>query len=433
MQVTVENVSELGRKMTVTVEDANIEQAVQARLKQIRPTVKMPGFRPGKVPMKMVEQSHGAAARRDVIDALVQNSMQEAFTQEKVNPASPPHIESMNEEGNTLVYTMVYEVFPELDVVNLDGIEIEKVVAQVEDEDVDKMIDTLREQRMTWEPLKRGAKEGDGVTIDFVGRIDGEEFEGGKGSDVLIVIGDGSMLPEFENQLLGAKAGQTLTVNMTFPEDYRAEHLQGKDATFDVTVKSVAKKKLPKLDKEFAKLCGVEAGVAALKKEVRANMERELANAVKAQNKRMVMDKLVEKNEMTLPEAPVEREAQYLAEQAKNNLRNQGVNVDNIPFDIENFKEQAKRRVLLSVLLGKIISDNKIEPDEEKVKAVIDDIAANYEDPENVVKYYMNDQQKLSEIQMMVVEDSVVDWVCEQVKVTEKTASFSEVMNSATA
>ncbi len=433
MQVTVENVSELGRKMTVTVEDANIEQAVQARLKQIRPTVKMPGFRPGKVPMKMVEQSHGAAARRDVIDALVQNSMQEAFTQEKVNPASPPHIESMNEEGNTLVYTMVYEVFPELDAVNLDGIEIEKVVAQVEDEDVDKMIDTLREQRMTWEPLKRGAKEGDGVTIDFVGRIDGEEFEGGKGSDVLIVIGDGSMLPEFENQLLGAKAGQTLTVKMTFPEDYRAEHLQGKDATFDVTVKSVAKKKLPKLDKEFAKLCGVEAGVAALKKEVRANMERELANAVKAQNKRKVMDKLVEKNEMTLPEAPVEREAQYLAEQAKNNLRNQGVNVDNIPFDIENFKEQAKRRVLLSVLLGKIISDNKIEPDEEKVKAVIDDIAANYEDPENVVKYYMNDQQKLSEIQMMVVEDSVVDWVCEQVKVTEKTASFSEVMNSATA
>ncbi len=433
MQVTVENVSELGRKMTVTVEDANIEQSVQARLKQIRPTVKLPGFRPGKVPMKMVEQSHGAAARRDVIDALVQNSMQEAFTQEKVNPASPPHIESMNEEGNTLVYTMVYEVFPELDAVNLDGIEIEKVVAQVEDEDVDKMIDTLREQRMTWEPLKRGAKEGDGVTIDFVGRIDGEEFEGGKGSDVLIVIGDGSMLPEFENQLLGAKAGQTLTVNMTFPEDYRAEHLQGKEATFDVTVKSVAKKKLPKLDKEFAKLCGVEAGVAALKKEVRANMERELANAVKAQNKRKVMDKLVEKNEMTLPEAPVEREAQYLAEQAKNNLRNQGVNVDNIPFDIENFKEQAKRRVLLSVLLGKIISDNKIEPDEEKVKAVIDDIAANYEDPENVVKYYMNDQQKLSEIQMMVVEDSVVEWVCEQVKVTEKTASFSEVMNSATA
>ncbi len=433
MQVTVENVSELGRRMTVTVEDANIEQAVQERLKSIQPTVKMSGFRPGKVPAKMVAQSHGGTARRDIIDALVQSSMQEAFAQEKINPASPPHIETMKEEGSALIYSMAYDIFPEVKEINLKGIELERATAEVQDEDVDTMLETLREQRMTWEPLKRAAKEEDGVTIDFVGSIDGEEFDGGKGSDVLVIIGDGNMLPEFENQLVGKKTGQDTSITMTFPEDYRAEHLQGKQASFAVTVKSVAKKKLPKLDKDFAILCGVEAGIAALKKEVRANMTRELSTTLKSQNKRKVMDKLTANNEVSLPEGPVQREAEYLMEQAKTNLTNQGVNVEGIPFDIENFKDPAKQRVLLSLLIGKIISDNNIEPEEDKVKAAIDAIASSYEDPEDVVKFYMNDQQKLSEIQMMVVEDTVVDWIYENVKVEETTSTFSDVMNAATA
>ncbi|MTI64747.1 trigger factor [Methylophaga sp.] len=430
MQVTVENVSELGRRMTVTVEDANIEKAVQERLKSIRPNVKMAGFRPGKVPMNMVARSHGPAARRDVIDSLVQESMREAFTQEGINPAGPPHIDSMDEEGEKFVYTLNYEVFPEVDSIKLDDITLEKTVAEVTDEDVDKMIETLREQRMSWEPLKRGAKEGDGVTIDFVGTIDGEEFQGGKGKDVLIELGEGRMLPEFEEQLIGKKADQEVEVTMTFPEDYRAEHLQGKTAKFDVTVKQVAKKKLPKLDKEFAAMCGVEEGIAALKKEVRANMERELASALKTLNKRRAMDMLAEKNELALPEAPVEREAQYLAEQAKNNLRNQGVNVEGIPFDLENFKPNAQNRVKLSLLIGKIISDNEIKPDEDRVKQAIDNIAASYEDPEEVVNYYMNNQERLSEIQMTVVEDMVVEWIFDHVKVEESTSTFSDVVNA---
>ena len=281
--------------------------------------------------------------------------------------------------------------------------------------------------------IKTAAKKGHGVTIDFVGSIDGEEFDGGKGSDVLVVIGDGSMLAEFEEQLVGAKTGQDITITMTFPKDYRAENLQGKKASFAATVKSVAKKVLPKLDKEFAALCGVEAGVAALKKEVRANMTRELETALKAQNKRNVMDSIVANNEVELPTAPVEREAEFLMNQAKTNLANQGVKVDGIPFDIENFKDGAKKRVALSLLIGKIISDNDIKPEEKKVKEVIDGIAASYEDPEDVIKFYMNDQQKLSEIQMMVVEDSVVEWIYDKVKVTEKTSTFGEVMNSASA
>lgn len=431
MQVTVENVSELGRKMTVTVEDANIEQAVQKRLVSIRPNVKMAGFRPGKVPMTMIAKTHGPAARREVIDQLVQDSMREAFNQEKINPASTPNIDSMREEGSALVYTLNYEIFPELESINLDKIKLEKTVAEVSDEDVDVMLDTLRDQRSSWEPLKRAAKEEDGVTIDFVGRIDGEEFQGGKGKDVLVVIGNGSMLPEFEQQLVGVKADQETTITMTFPDDYRAEHLRGKTAEFAVTVKQVAKKKLPKLDKEFAELCGVEGGVAALKKEVRANMERELKSALKAANKRKAMDTVADNNEISLPEAPVEREARYLMEQAKNNLRQQGVNVEGIPFELDAFKDSAEKRVKLSLLIGKIISDNGIKPDEAKVKEAIDAIAASYEDPEDVVNYYMTNQDKLSEIQMMVVEDAVVEWIYDHVKVTESTSSFSEVMNAA--
>lgn len=431
MQVTVENVSELGRKMTVTVEDANIEQAVQKRLASIRPNIKMAGFRPGKVPMTMVVKTHGPAARREVIDQLVQDSMREAFSQEKVNPASTPNIDSMKEEGSALVYTLNYEIFPELDSIKLDKLKLEKTVAEVADEDVDVMLDTLREQRASWEPLKRAAKEEDGVTIDFVGRIDGEEFQGGKGKDVLVVIGNGSMLPEFEQQLVGVKADQETTITMTFPDDYRAEHLRGKTAEFAVTVKQVAKKKLPKLDKEFAELCGVDGGVAALKKEVRANMERELSSTLKAKNKRAAMDAVAENNDIALPAAPVEREARYLMEQAKNNLRQQGVKVEGIPFELDAFKDSAEKRVKLSLLIGKIISDNGIKPDEAKVKEAIDSIAASYEDPEDVVNYYMTNQDKLSEIQMMVVEDAVVDWIYDHVKVTESTSSFSAVMNAA--
>ena len=433
MQVTVENVSELGRRMTVTIDDANIGQSIAERLIAIRPSVKMSGVRPGKVPMKMVEQSHGPSARREVIDSLVQSSMQEAFVQENINPAGRPHIDKMEEKGDMFVYSMSYDVFPDVKEINLKGIKVEKITAEVQDSDVDTMLETLREQRISWEPLKRAAKETDGVTIDFVGSIDGEEFDGGKGVDTLVVIGDGNMLPEFENQLIGTKAGQETTITMTFPDDYRAEHLKGKEASFVITVKSVAKKKIPKLDKAFAELCGVDGGIAALKKEVRANMTRELTSTLKTGNKRKVMDSLTENNELALPETPVEREAEHLMEQAKTNLRNQGVNIDGIPFNIDNFKDNAKKRVLLSLLIGKIISDNDIKPEEEQVKSVIDGIASSYEDPEDVVKFYMNDQQKLSEIQMMVVEDSVVEWILDQVKVEETSSTFSEVMNAANA
>jgi trigger factor len=433
MQVTVENVSELGRRMTVTVEDANIDQAVQERLKAIQPNVKLAGFRKGKVPMKMVARSHGPSARNEIVDELVQSSMRDAFVQESINPAGPPHIETMKEEDGALIYEMSYEVFPDVKEIKLDAITIEKTVAEVKDEDVDAMLDTLREQRMTWEPLKRGAKEEDGVKVNFIGSIDGEEFQGGKADNFQVIIGSGNMIPGFEEQLIGKKAGQETEITVTFPEDYQAEHLAGKEAKFDVTVLEVAKKKLPKLDKEFAELCGVDGGIAALKKEVRANMTRELENALKTQNKRRVMDSIVENNPVELPEAPVTREAEFLMEQAKNNLKQQGVNVEGIPFDPENFKDSAKNRVALSVLIGKIITDNEIKPDEDRVKAQIENIASSYEAPEDVIKFYETNQERMNEVNMMVVEEQVVEWIYDRVKVEESTSTFSEVMNASAA
>ena len=434
MQVTVENVSELGRRMTVTVEDANVEQSIQERLKAVQPTMKAAGFRPGKVPMKMVEQAHGASARRNVIDDIIQSSMQEAFVQEGINPASPPQLEELDEQENgAFVYTLSYEVFPEIKDIELNGVSVEQTTAEVNDEDVDEMIETLRDQRATWESLKRGAKEGERLIVDFVGTIAGEEFQGGAGNDVEIIIGSGNMIADFEQQLEGKKAGQKATVTVTFPEDYQAEELAGKTAEFAVTIKDVAKKKLPKLDKEFAALCGVDGGVAALKKEVKANMTRELANALKNKNKRAVMDTLTKNNDVALPEAPVLREAEFLMEQAKRNLQSQGVNIEGVPFTIDGFKESAEQRVALSLLIGKIISDNDIQADEARIKEIINVIASSYEDPEDVVNYYMNDEQKLSEVRMMVVEDQVVEWVCKQVNVDEKSATFSEIMNSSAA
>ena len=430
MQVTVEKVSELGRRMTVTVEDTNIEQTIQERLIAIRPNMKAAGFRPGKVPMKMVEQMHGGTARRDVIDNIVQSSMEEAFVQEKINPAGRPSIEKLNEEGGALVYSMTYEVFPDIKKINLKGASIEKITAEVQDDDVNTMLETLREQRVIWEPVKRGVKEEEQITIDFAGAIGGETFQGGTGTDVEIIIGSGQMLPEFEGQLVGKKAGQNTTVTVDFPKDYQAEQLAGKTAEFAVTVKAVAKKKLPKLDKAFAELCGVEAGIAALKKEVRANMGRELENALKQKNKKTILDMLTEKNSVTLPDEPVEREAVHLMEQAKKNLEKQGVNIKSIPFTTSGFKDPAKQRVALSLLIGKIISDNKLQADDDRVKAVVELMASSYDDPEDVIKYYMNDPQKLSEVQMMVVEDMAVEWITEQVKVEEKASTFSEVMNS---
>lgn len=429
MQVSVENTADLQRRMTITLDDANIQQQVEQRLSALRPNVKIAGFRKGKVPMKMVAQMHGASIKQEVIDKVIQESMQEAFLQEKITPAGRPKLETINEEGLIFSYVISYEVFPEVNTIELQDISADKVTATVADDDVNDMITTLREQRAEWEVVERASQTTDRVTIDFVGKIDGEIFEGGEGKEVPVVIGAGAMLPDFESQLTGVVASQSLTIEVQFPDDYQAENLQGKMAMFDITVNQVEQKNLPILDDAFAAQCGVQNGLSNLNDEVKNNMVRELDNALKQKNKQAVMEQLAAKNSLLLPEVAVDREAEHLMNQAKNNLQQQGVDIKNIPFTIDSFKDSAKQRVTLSLLIGKIIEDNNIEADDESVKVVIDTIAGSYENADNVVDYYMNDPQKLSEVKMMVVEDKVVDWLYQQIEVNTVNATFSEVMN----
>ena len=429
MQVSVENTADLQRRMTITLDDANIQQQVEQRLSALRPNVKKAGFRKGKVPMKMVAQMHGASTKQEIIDKVIQESMQEAFLQEKITPAGRPKLETIDEEGLIFSYVISYEVFPEVNTIELKDISADKVTATVTDDDVNDMITTLREQRAEWEVVERASQTTDRVTIDFVGKIDGEIFEGGEGKEVPVVIGAGAMLPDFESQLTPVVAGQSLTIEVRFPEDYQAENLQGKMAMFDIAVHQVEQKNLPILDDAFAAQCGVQNGLSNLNDEVKNNMVRELDNALKQKNKQAVMEQLADKNNLLLPEVAVDREAEHLMNQAKNNLQQQGVDIKNIPFTIDSFKDSAKQRVTLSLLIGKIIEDNNIEADDESVKVVIDTIAGSYENADNVVDYYMNDPQKLSEVKMMVVEDKVVDWLYQQIEVNTVNATFSEVMN----
>ncbi|HAQ50898.1 MAG TPA: trigger factor [Gammaproteobacteria bacterium] len=429
MQVSVENTADLQRRMTITLDDANIQQQVEQRLSALRPNVKIAGFRKGKVPMKMVAQMHGASTKQEIIDKVIQESMQEAFLQEKITPAGRPKLETIDEEGLIFSYVISYEVFPEVNTIELKDISADKVTATVTDDDVTDMITTLREQRAEWEVVERASQTTDRVTIDFVGKIDGEIFEGGEGKEVPVVIGAGAMLPDFESQLTPVVAGQSLTIEVRFPEDYQAENLQGKMAMFDIAVHQVEQKNLPILDDAFAAQCGVQNGLSNLNDEVKNNMVRELDNALKQKNKQAVMEQLAAKNSLLLPEVAVDREAEHLMNQAKNNLQQQGVDIKNIPFTIDSFKDSAKQRVTLSLLIGKIIEDNSIEADDESVKVVIDTIAGSYENADNVVDYYMNDPQKLSEVKMMVVEDKVVDWLYQQIEVNTVNATFSEVMN----
>ena len=429
MQVSVENTADLQRRMTITLDDANIQQQVEQRLSALRPNVKKAGFRKGKVPMKMVAQMHGASTKQEIIDKVIQESMQEAFLQEKITPAGRPKLETIDEEGLIFSYVISYEVFPEVNTIELKDISADKVTATVTDDDVTDMITTLREQRAEWEVVERASQTTDRVTIDFVGKIDGEIFEGGEGKEVPVVIGAGAMLPDFESQLTPVVAGQSLTIEVRFPEDYQAENLQGKMAMFDIAVHQVEQKNLPILDDAFAAQCGVQNGLSNLNDEVKNNMVRELDNALKQKNKQAVMEQLADKNNLLLPEVAVDREAEHLMNQAKNNLQQQGVDIKNIPFTIDSFKDSAKQRVTLSLLIGKIIEDNSIEADDESVKIAIDTIAGSYENADNVVDYYMNDPQKLSEVKMMVVEDKVVDWLYQQIEVNTVNATFSEVMN----
>lgn len=431
MQVSVETTQGLERRLTITVPAESVDNAVKARLQQLAKTQRINGFRPGKVPVSVIKKRYGQAVRQEVAGDVMQQNFYQAIVQEKINPAGMPAFElTKDQDGEDLEFVAKFEVYPEVEVKGVEEIELEKTVVEISDADLDNMMETLQKQHGEWKEVRRKARKDDRVVIDFVGTVDGEEFEGGKAEDFTLELGKGRMIPGFEEPLVGAKKGEEVTVDVTFPEDYHAEALKGKAAQFAVSVKKVEGLNLPKVDEEFAKLFGIEDGdVEALKAEVRKNMERELSTTLKNELKEAVIAKLIEKNEMDVPAALVEQEINALREQAKQRFSQQGggANMPELPGDL--FKDNAKRRVTIGLLLGEIIKQNELKADQEKVDSLIETMASAYEDPQEVVEYYKNNQELMQQMQNVALEEQAIEWVVSKAKTTDVTKAFDEVMN----
>jgi trigger factor len=431
MQVSIEALEGLERKMTVQIPSERVSEAVEKKLRDLSKTVRIDGFRPGKVPLKVVQQKFGGHVRQEVIGDVIESSYREALVQEQVRPAGTPSIDSISsEEKQDMSYTATFEVYPEVEALDLKSIEVDKVVAEINDADFDAMLEKLREQRKTWKETKAAAKKGFQVMVDFEGRIDGELFDGGAGKDMPVEIGAGQMLPEFESGLEGIKEGEQRVVEVNFPEDYHGTDVAGKTAEFTLKATRVSKPELPEIDAEFAKGFGVEDGdLDKMRADIRANMEKEKTDRLKANLKNRVMAGLLEHNSILAPSALVSEEIDNLRAQAAQRMGQDPGSMDEASFPDELFREEASRRVQLGLLISEVIKQHKIELNQELVDSTIEQMAISYEQPDQVRAYYRQNQQARSSIEAMVLEDQVVDHILEHAQVTDKEVSFEDLMN----
>ncbi|MDP5212959.1 trigger factor [Pseudoalteromonas tunicata] len=429
MQVSVETTQGLERRLTITVPAANIDSEVKKRLQQLSRTQRIDGFRPGKVPVSIINKRYGTAVRQEVAGELMQRKYYEAVIAEKLNPAgAPTFAPGALDAGKDLEFVATFEVFPEVELKDLEKINVEKPVVEVTDADLAKMLETLRKQHATWADSDAVAAEGNRVTIDFVGTIDGEEFEGGKAEAFPLELGQGRMIPGFEDNILGKKAGEVVVADVTFPEEYHAENLKGKAAQFTITVQKVEVQQLPELNDEFATLFGVaEGGVDALKAEVKRNMTRELEQAIKGKVKEQVIAGLLETNQVDAPSALVSQEIDALRQQAVQRFGGNAQNMPELPAEL--FHEQAAKRVKTGLLLGQIIKANEIKVDDAKVEALIATVASAYEDPTEVVEYYKSNAQLMQQMQNVAMEEQAIEAILANATVAEVTAAFDEIMN----
>lgn len=427
MQVSVELGEGLERKLTVQVPAETIDKEVESRLNSMRSRVKVDGFRPGKVPLNVVKQQYGASVIQEVVGEVMQNSLRDAVVQESLNPAGNPTIEPKSmEPGQPLEYVATFEVYPEIALNDVSKLEIERATAEVTDADVDTMIDTLQKQRTVFETVERASQDGDQLTVDFVGSVEGEEFEGGKAEGVPVVLGSKSMIPGFEENLMAKSAGDEFVFEVSFPDDYHAENLKGKLASFDTKVMAVAEPKVAELDEEFAKSFGVEDGsMETLRADIRDNMTRELQNKLQEAVKKDVMDKLLDANDVQIPKALIDHECENLQKQMteSGNLQ-QGMSLPK-----ELFEGEAKRRVGLGLVIGEVVKKSELKPDADRVTAKIEEISKTYEDPQEVVNHYSKNPQLKQGIEGLVMEEMVVEWIVDQAKVTDAPSSFQALMN----
>ena len=432
MQVTLETTEGLQRKMHITVPSDELEQQVEAKIKQTAGQVRIKGFRPGKVPLREVRRRFGDGIRQEVGSELMQSKFAEAIREQDVSPAGMPTIEDVKlESGQDLEFTAVFEVFPEIQVADFGLIEVEKPVAEVTDADIDKMIETLRDQQIEYVPVERESQNDDKVKIDFEGFLDGEAFEGGKAEGADLTLGSGQMIPGFEDGIVGAKAGEDREIEVTFPEDYQAENLAGKLTTFKIHVQEVSEPRRPELDDEFFSKFGVEeGGMDAFRAEVKSNMEKELEAAVSNKVKTQVMDGLVEHNEIVLPQSLIDQEIDRMRHDAIHQFGGHD-KIDPSVLPAEMFADQAQRRVKLGLIVNAIVEQQDLNIDDDRVREKIESMASSYEQPEQVVQYYYSNEQALSQVQNLVLEEQVVDHILAGAKVTENQVDYEVAVKPA--
>jgi trigger factor len=416
--------------MHVQVPEEQVSREVLKRLEELSRTVRMPGFRPGKVPMKVIRQRYGRQVREEVVGELVQSSFYDALVQEKLRPAGSPSIEPEKaEQGSGFSYLATFDVYPEVKLPDLATLRVRRPVADVAEADVDEMLETLRRQRRTWTEVERAATASDRVVVDFQGFMDGAPIDKGSAEDFPVELDGGRLIPGFEDGLVGTRAGENKTLELTFPENYQEPELAGKPVSFEVTVRRVEEPALPEVDDEFAASFGIaEGGTQGLRREVRQNMERELAEAVRNLTKQRVMEALMEGQDMELPKALIEEECNRAIERRRVELSHSGMDPAQAELTPDMFEEQARTRVCLGLVLSEVIRENEIKPDPQKVRGRIETIAATYEQPDEVVRWYFGNRERLADIETSVLEEQVVDWLIERVSVSDERTSFDALL-----
>lgn len=430
MRVSIESSKGLKRRMKIQLPAEQFDKAFDARLKSIAKTAKLAGFRPGKVPLKVIRQKYGATVEKEILSDLMQRSYGQAIAQQKLKPAGMPQIDAKPAKpGEDVEFTAVFEVYPEIKLGDLQKLKIQQPVVEIREDDIEKMLDTLRRQRAEWVEVQRPAGNGDRLRIDFEGSIDGQSFEGGSAQNISLVLGSSQMIEGFEDQLIGINPGAERTITVKFPKDYPKTELQGKKAEFKILCHAVAEQKLPEVNEDFIKSYGVqEGGLEALKKELRQHMERELAENSRSYVKRQLMDGLLEMHKVELPDVLVDQEIQQLQQQALQRMGMPDGAAAHLPKDL--FEEQARRRVSLALLIAKIFEEKKLKADPATVRAKIEQMAAQYEEPERVVQYYMSNKNLYRQVESLVIEDQVISMLLEQAKTSQKDMRFNELVEA---